>query len=65
VSSSGGSPAYRGHNVRVQISDEEFNVLQAQASRTGKPMAVLLREAYFGSPRKPPAVPPEAKEPAP
>lgn len=39
---------YRGAKVRVNLTEGEHAALRAESERAGKPMAVLLREAFFG-----------------
>lgn len=51
-----GASPYRLRKVRLALTDDEYALLQAEADRTGKPMALLLREAFFGIPGKSPAI---------
>jgi hypothetical protein len=40
---------YRGHTVKLQLTDQEYAVLAAESVRQQKPMALLMREAFFAS----------------
>jgi hypothetical protein len=40
---------YRGHVVKLQLTDREYAVLAAESVRQQKPMALLMREAFFAS----------------
>jgi hypothetical protein len=40
---------YRGHVVKLQLTDREYAVLSAESVRQQKPMATLMREAFFAS----------------
>jgi hypothetical protein len=36
------------HKVKMGLTEEEYAALRGEADRTGMPMVVLLREAFFG-----------------
>jgi 3-hydroxyisobutyrate dehydrogenase-like beta-hydroxyacid dehydrogenase len=44
-----GEGDFRSHVLKVKLTDKEYALLQAEAARTGKPMAALLREAFLGT----------------
>ena len=43
---------YRGHAVKVALTDREYDVLAAESDRRRKSMAALMREAFFASVRE-------------